>query len=43
MNISQKPVLLPIALIADGEILKENLATIGHDEKWLMDQVKITI
>jgi uncharacterized membrane protein YcaP (DUF421 family) len=41
LNISQKPVFLPIALIADGEILKENLATIGHDEKWLMDQIKM--
>jgi len=41
LNLSQKPVFLPISLIMDGEIIKENLKTIGYDEKWLMDQLKM--
>ena len=40
MNLPFKPVYLPVSLILDGVILKENLEAIGHDEKWLVNQVK---
>ncbi len=41
LKLSQKPVFLPITLIADGEIQSENLETIGHNEKWLRKQLSL--
>lgn len=31
---------MPSILIADGEVLHENLLAIGHDEKWLHEQLE---
>lgn len=39
LNLSYKLVYLPITLILDGEILKDNLDAIGFDENWLLSQV----
>lgn len=39
LNLPQKPVYLPITLILDGEILKDNLNAIGFDENWLNNQI----
>ena len=41
LNIAQKPIYLPITVIADGEILAENLQVIGYNEEWLINQLKI--
>ncbi|MFT9498271.1 YetF domain-containing protein [Anaerosolibacter sp.] len=41
LNLPQKPVFLPISLIADGELLKENLDSLGYDEEWLTTQLKM--
>lgn len=35
MNLPEKEVCLPINIIVDGEILKDNLDGIGFDEAWL--------
>lgn len=35
-----KPVYLPVTLILDGEIDRENLKRAGLDEKWLMNELK---
>lgn len=39
LNLSYKPVFLPITLILDGEVLKEHLGAIGFDEAWLINQI----
>ena len=41
INATQRPVCLPITLIADGEVLAENLQIIGHDEEWLIHQLRL--
>ncbi len=39
LNLSEKPVYLPITLILDGEILWDNVQACGFDEKWLKKQL----
>ncbi|MCC5909393.1 MAG: DUF421 domain-containing protein [Clostridiaceae bacterium] len=39
LNLFYKPMYLPITIILDGEILKDNLDAIGFDENWLLSQV----
>lgn len=41
LNLIEKPVYLSVTLIADGEILWENLEESGYDEKWLKNQIKM--
>lgn len=41
LNLTNKPVYLPITLILDGEVLKDNLKGIGFDENWLLEQISI--
>jgi len=41
LNLAPKPVYLPISLIADGEVLTDNLKTLGYDEKWLANELRI--
>ncbi|AOY77909.1 DUF421 domain-containing protein [Clostridium formicaceticum] len=41
LNLPYKPVYLPITLILDGEILKDNLQAIGFDETWLFNQISM--
>jgi len=40
LNLPFKPVFLPVSLILDGVVLKENLEAVGFDEEWLIKQVK---
>lgn len=40
LKLSYKPVYLPINLILDGEVLKDNLDAIGFDYIWLQKQVQ---
>ncbi|WP_051569289.1 DUF421 domain-containing protein [Alkaliphilus transvaalensis] len=40
LNLQEHPVYLPITLILDGEIIKNNLYAIGHDENWLFNQIR---
>ncbi|OPJ56736.1 YetF domain-containing protein [Alkalithermobacter paradoxus] len=40
LNLSQKKVCLPVALILDGEILFDNLKSCGFDDNWLEKQLK---
>lgn len=39
LNLPQKTVNLPVILILDGEVIKDNLQEAGKDEKWLHDQL----
>lgn len=39
LDIKEKPVSLPIALILDGEAVKNNLSEAGFDENWLQEQL----
>ncbi|MBS4539346.1 DUF421 domain-containing protein [Clostridium sp. D2Q-11] len=39
LNLSQKPIYLSINLILDGEVIYDNLKTIGFDEQWLKNQI----
>ncbi|CAH2212473.1 DUF421 domain-containing protein [Tepidibacter aestuarii] len=39
LNLSEKPVYLPITLILDGEVLWDNVQACGFDEKWLEKQL----
>ncbi|MTI54282.1 MAG: DUF421 domain-containing protein [Geosporobacter ferrireducens] len=39
LQIPEKPVFLPIALIMDREIIEDNLTNYGLDNQWLMDQL----
>lgn len=40
LNVAPKPVHLPIGIISDGEILNDNLQTLGRDAKWVVNQLK---
>lgn len=40
MSLKQKPVYLPITLISDGKVVLDNLRESGHDEDWLLKQLK---
>jgi len=40
MSLKQKPVYLPITLISDGKVVLDNLRESGHDEEWLLKQLK---
>lgn len=40
LSISAQAEELPITLIIDGEILKENLQTSGFDDRWIKSQLK---
>ncbi|QOR67651.1 DUF421 domain-containing protein [Cytobacillus suaedae] len=39
-NMPNKAVFLPITLISDGEIIRDNLKEAGFDESWLKQQIK---
>lgn len=39
LHIKQKAVYLPISLISDGQVDKENLKKAGFDEDWLLKQI----
>lgn len=39
LNLPDKVVYLPVTLILDGEVLKDNLKAVGYDENWLLGQV----
>lgn len=39
-NLAPEPVRLAITLIIDGNIIKDNLAELGRNEKWLMQKLK---
>ncbi len=39
MNLPNKQVYLPVNLILDGDIIENNLQSIGFDEVWLREQV----
>lgn len=39
LNLSEKPIYLPVTLILDGEILWDNVQACGFDEKWLKKQL----
>ncbi|MEW9122658.1 MAG: DUF421 domain-containing protein [Thermotaleaceae bacterium] len=39
LNLPEKPVYLPISLVMDGEIIKDNLQNYGFDHQWLMNQL----
>ncbi|MDN4495611.1 DUF421 domain-containing protein [Ureibacillus aquaedulcis] len=40
MSLKQKPVYLPFTLISDGKVVLDNLRESGHDEDWLLKQLK---
>lgn len=40
LSLKQKAVYLPISLISDGEVIKDNLKQAGFDENWLFKQIK---
>ncbi|MFC4320604.1 DUF421 domain-containing protein [Litchfieldia salsa] len=40
LNIEGPLIKLPICLISDGEVIWENVKSIGYDENWLQDQMK---
>lgn len=40
LSLKQKPVYLPITLISDGKVDKDNLREAGYDEEWLLKQLK---
>lgn len=40
LKLQDEKVYLPITLINDGEIIKDNLAEINRDEAWLNEQIK---
>ncbi len=39
MDLKQKQVFLPISLISDGKVDKDNLQEAGFDENWLLKQI----
>jgi uncharacterized membrane protein YcaP (DUF421 family) len=41
LNLQEEPINLPMALISDGEIIKDNLKEAGVDEKWLRGQLQV--
>lgn len=40
LKLQDEKVYLPITLINDGEVIKDNLAEINRDEAWLKQQIK---
>lgn len=42
LKLPYKPVYLPINIILDGEVLKDNLDAIGFDNNWLKNQIHIS-
>ncbi|CUB12083.1 hypothetical protein BN2127_JRS1_03869 [Bacillus cereus] len=40
LSLKQKAVYLPISLISDGKVVKDNLKQAGFDENWLFKQIK---
>ena len=40
LNINAPDNGLPVSVIAEGRILSDNLKLLGHDEKWLANQLK---
>ncbi|OKL36709.1 DUF421 domain-containing protein [Domibacillus mangrovi] len=40
LNLPDTSVDLPVSLIIDGEILKDNLQEIGFDQKWLIKEIQ---
>ena len=40
LSLKHKPVYLPISLISDGKVVKDNLREAGFDERWLYKQIK---
>lgn len=40
LNLPGNPVDLPVSLIIDGEILRDNLQEIGFDKKWLIKELQ---
>lgn len=41
LYLNPKPSVLPITLIIDGEVVRDNLIELGYDEKWLKDQLAL--
>lgn len=39
LNLYYKPIYLPITIILDGEIIKDNIDAIGFDKNWLLNQI----
>lgn len=39
MSLSPRQELLPVNVIVDGTVMKDNLKSIGHDELWLLEQL----
>lgn len=40
LNLPPQPVYIPIALISDGEVLRDNLQQTGYDEAWLLNELR---
>lgn len=40
LNLPPKPVYVPVTIVRDGELLKDELVELGRDEKWLMLQLQ---
>ncbi|MCQ6274981.1 DUF421 domain-containing protein [Bacillus sp. V3B] len=40
LHLNQQKVYLPISLISDGQVDKDNLKKTGFDENWLLNQIK---
>jgi uncharacterized membrane protein YcaP (DUF421 family) len=41
LNLNEKPVYLPLALVSDGEVIEDNLKEAGFDEPWLRGQLQV--
>ena len=39
LNLTEQQVTLPISLVIEGKIMKENLEECGFDEKWLVEEL----
>ncbi|MGV3464948.1 MAG: YetF domain-containing protein, partial [Heyndrickxia sp.] len=39
LSLLESPVYLPIALIIDGEVLRDNLHELGFNQQWLDNQL----
>lgn len=40
LNLPTDNVVLPVSIILDGEVIKDNLEKIGHNDQWLQKQLK---
>ncbi|WP_263862429.1 DUF421 domain-containing protein [Peribacillus tepidiphilus] len=40
LKISKKQQTLPVSLILDGMVIKDNLASIQKDESWLLNEIR---